>query len=98
MSLLVDAIQIGAVRNGKVSITVPDENKGVYKTLSVSQDSADSFLSQRMNIEKKANSYAIGTMAAGTAIGAIIGAMKRVGECSSRGSNAGMGGELNKTI
>ena len=53
MSLLVDAIQIGAVRNGKVSITVPDENKGVYKTLSVSQDSADSFLSQRMNIEKK---------------------------------------------
>ena len=98
MSLLVDAIQVGPVKNGVQTITVPNSKNGVYTTLTVEQDKVESFLSERKSIETKGNKNALLAMLAGTVLGAISGAFAKVTQFSSRLENIGLHSSIGMVV
>ena len=88
MSLLFDVVQVGAVHNGKQSITFPDSKTGTYRTVCTTPEKVDEFLTERKNIENKANKCAWIALGALTFAGALIGGAGKFAKDASRLENA----------
>lgn len=98
MPLIFDAIQVGPVKDGKQTITVPNDKKGVYTTLTVEQDKVDLFLSERKSIESKGNKNVIASMIGGTVLGAITGIFAKVSKFSSKLENIALHSSIGMVV
>lgn len=93
MTLLFDTVQVGAVHNGRQTVTIPDKKKGIYTTVNSTPEKVDEFLTERKNNEKKSEKQQWISLGTGTVLGGLIGTAFKLEKGMSRLAS-GVGGAL----
>ena len=75
MAVLFDTVQVGPVKDGRQTITLPSTKSGVYVSCNTSSEKVDEYISSRKNIEKDTNQKAGILMGLGTLAGMAVGAL-----------------------